>query len=165
MLHEAGSLGSSPASLARFPLGCWWKTAGGRLPPFFFLPSLPPYSSPCQTRPCYHGNTGRAEPWERGMQTEERSTPQFPQSTGRRESPSTQPKTEMDQRDQNSVAFNTVLYLHCKSGFIIHIFFCVCVRACVSLQKYPRTAVDSEWTSVPLTFLSFFWYLFCNCLF
>lgn len=122
--------------------------AGGRLQvdafPLFFLSSLPPYSSPCQTSPCYHGNTGRAEPWDRGMQTEERSTLPFPQSTGRRESPSTQPKTEMDQRYHNSVAFNTVLYVHCKSGFIIHIFCaCVCVHVWV-YKSISRTAAQTQ---------------------
>lgn len=74
------------------------------------------------------------------MQTEERSTLPFPQSTGRRKSPSTQPKTEMDQRYHNSVTFNTVLYLH--------FFFCAC--ACESTKVSLHCSTDSKWTSVSL---------------
>lgn len=121
MLPETGSWRTSPVLWLDFP----W-VAGGRLQVDPSTPPpLPPYS-PCRTSPCYHGNTGRAVPWDRGMQTEERSTLPFPQSTGRREPPPTPPNMEMDQRSQNPVAFNSVLHLHCWWG-IEHLLFCVCM--------------------------------------
>lgn len=59
-------------SPARFPQGfcCWGGTAGGPFP--LFLSFLPLQSSPCRTSPCCHGNTGRADPCNRGMQAGKR---------------------------------------------------------------------------------------------
>lgn len=120
--------------------------AGGRLQvdafPLFFLSSLPPYSSPCQTSPCYHGNTGRAEPWDRGMQTEERSTLPFPQSTGSPPPPNQRRKWIRDIITQ----WHLILYyMFIVSQALSSTIFCVCVRVHVWVYKsISRTAAQTQ---------------------
>lgn len=161
MLHEAGSWGSSPVSFAIFPLGCWWKTAGGCFPPFF--------SSLFSLHTLYH-----AEPvpvtmvtqGEPSRETEGCKQKRDPLSHFRnlQGGGSLPPPNQRYQRYHNSVAFNTVLYLHCKSDFIIHIFFFLCLHVWVyksipALQ--PRLKMD-------ICFFDFYvilWCLFCTCLF
>lgn len=152
MLHEAGSWGSSPVSFAIFPMGCWWKTAGGCFPPFFS--SLFSLHTPYHAEPVPVTMVTQGEP---SRETEGCKQKRDPLSHFRNLQGGGSPE-ETDQRYHNSVAFNTVLYLHWKSDFIIHIFFfcaCTCESTKVSLHCSP----DSKWTSVSLTFMLFF----CTC--
>lgn len=127
--------------------------AGGRLQVdafFFFSSALSLHRpSPCRTSPCYHGNTGRAEPWDREMQTVERSTLPFPQSTGRRAPPPTHTRKWI--RDLIA-QWRLIPYFICILSE--KYFMCKC--------ESTKVSPHAKWTPVSLTFMWFLWYLLCT---
>lgn len=142
MLHEAGSWGSSPVSFAIFPLGCWWKTAGGCFPPFFS--SLFSLHTPYHAEPVPVTMVTQGEPSRETEGCKQKRDPlshfRNLQGGGSPPPPNQRRKPIRDIITQ----WHLILYYICIVSQTLSSTFFFFVPARVSLQKYPCTAAQTQ---------------------
>lgn len=147
-LPETGSWRTSPVLWLDFP----W-VAGGRLQvdQSFFFPPSPLSLHTHHAEPVPVTMVTQGEPCHETVGCKQKRDPlsHFRNLQGGGSPPT--PPMEMDQRSQNSVAFNSVLHLRCWWG-IEHLLFCACMCFYKSLQY---TAVQTQMIFM-LTFSLFY---------
>lgn len=157
MLHEAGSWGSSPVSFAIFPLGCWWKTAGGCFPPFFS--SLFSLHTPYHAEPVPVTMVTQGEPSRETEGCKQKRDPlshfRNLQGGGSPPPPNQRRKPIRDIITQ----WHLILYYICIVSQTLSSTFFFCACTCESTKVSLHCSPDSKWTSVSLTFMLFF----CTC--